>query len=140
MTKMYYNQDINEAVLQDKKIAIIGYGSQGHAHARNLKDSGFDVVVGVRPGKSFDQAKQDGLEVKTVKEAAEAADFIMILLPDERQKQVYEAEIAPASYSREITCIRTRFQRSLRSNQTTSRCRCIPSCTKRTRTSSSQNI
>ena len=73
MTKMYYNQDINEALLQDKKIAIIGYGSQGHAHARNLKDSGFDVVVGVRPGKSFDQAKQDGLEVKTVKEAAEAS-------------------------------------------------------------------
>ena len=97
MTKMYYNQDINEALLQDKKIAIIGYGSQGHAHAQNLKDSGFDVVVGVRPGKSFDQAKQDGLEVKTVKEAAEQADFIMILLPDERQKQVYEAEIASST-------------------------------------------
>ncbi|WP_203245854.1 ketol-acid reductoisomerase [Sporosarcina beigongshangi] len=96
MTKMYYNQDINEAVLQDKKIAVIGYGSQGHAHARNLQDSGFNVVVGVRPGKSFDQAKQDGLQVTTVKEAAEQADFIMILLPDERQKQVYEEEIAPA--------------------------------------------
>ncbi|WP_342508657.1 ketol-acid reductoisomerase [Sporosarcina sp. FSL K6-2383] len=96
MTKMYYNQDINEAVLQDKKIAVIGYGSQGHAHARNLQDSGFNVVVGVRPGKSFDQAKQDGLQVTTVKEAAEQADFIMVLLPDERQKQVYEAEIAPA--------------------------------------------
>lgn len=96
MTKMYYNQDINEAILQDKKIAIVGYGSQGHAHAQNLKDSGFDVVVGVREGRSFDQAKQDGLEVKTVREAAEAADIIMILLPDERQKQVYDEEIAPA--------------------------------------------
>ncbi len=96
MAKMYYNQDINEEMLKDKKIAIIGYGSQGHAHARNLKDSGFDVIVGVRPGKSFDQAKEDGLEVMTVKEAAEAADFVMILLPDERQKQVYEEEIKDA--------------------------------------------
>ena len=86
MAKMYYNEDINEGLLQDKKIAIIGYGSQGHAHAQNLKDSGFNVVVGVRAGKSFDQAKEDGLEVLTVKEAAEQADVIMILLPDERQK------------------------------------------------------
>ncbi|EGQ27018.1 ketol-acid reductoisomerase [Sporosarcina newyorkensis 2681] len=96
MTKMYYNQDINEGLLQGKKIAIIGYGSQGHAHARNLKDSGFDVVVGVRAGKSFDQAKADGLEALSVKEASEKADIIMILLPDERQKQVYETEIEPA--------------------------------------------
>ena len=96
MTKKYYNQDINEGLLQVKKIAIIGYGSQGHAHARNLKDSGFDVVVGVRAGKSFDQAKADGLEALSVKEASEKADIIMILLPDERQKQVYEAEIEPA--------------------------------------------
>lgn len=92
---MYYNQDINEGVLQDKKIAIIGYGSQGHAHASNLRDSGFDVVVGVRPGKSFDQAKEDGHKVASVKEASEQADVIMILLPDERQKQVYNEEIAP---------------------------------------------
>ncbi|MFS0575632.1 ketol-acid reductoisomerase [Sporosarcina sp. 179-K 3D1 HS] len=96
MTTMYYNQDINEGLIQDKTIAIIGYGSQGHAHARNLKDSGFNVVVGVRPGKSFEQAQADGLEVTTVKEAAEKADLIMILLPDERQKQVYDEEIEPA--------------------------------------------
>lgn len=96
MTKMYYNQDINEGLLEGKTIAIIGYGSQGHAHARNLKDSGHNVVVGVRPGKSFDQAKADGLEVLSVKEAAEKADLIMILLPDERQKQVYDEEIEPA--------------------------------------------
>lgn len=95
MTKMYYQNEINEAVLTEKKIAIIGYGSQGHAHAQNLKDSGFNVVVGVRPGKSFDQAKEDGLEVKTVAEAAREADIIQILLPDERQKQVYEEEIEP---------------------------------------------
>lgn len=96
MTKMYYNQDINEGLLTDKTIAIIGYGSQGHAHARNLKDSGFNVVVGVRAGKSFDQAKADGLEALSVREASEKADFIMILLPDESQKAIYEAEIEPA--------------------------------------------
>lgn len=93
---MYYNQDINEGLLEGKTIAIIGYGSQGHAHARNLKDSGFNVVVGVRAGKSFDQAKSDGLEALSVKEASEKADLIMILLPDENQKAVYEAEIEPA--------------------------------------------
>ena len=93
---MYYNNDIDESVLQDKKIAVIGYGSQGHAHAQNLKDSGFDVVVGVRAGKSFDAAKEDGMNVTTVKEAAEQADLVMILLPDERQKQVYHEEIEPA--------------------------------------------
>lgn len=92
---MYYNNDINEATLQGKKIAVIGYGSQGHAHAQNLNESGFDVTVGIRPGKSFDKAEQDGLTVKTVKEAAAEADVIMILLPDERQKAVYEEEIAP---------------------------------------------
>ncbi|MGN7387223.1 ketol-acid reductoisomerase [Sporosarcina sp. SAFN-015] len=96
MAKMYYNQDINEGLLQGKTIAVIGYGSQGHAHAQNLKESGHNVVVGVRPGKSFDQAKEDGLNVKTVAEAAEQADIIMILLPDERQKQVYDEEIKPA--------------------------------------------
>ncbi|ARJ39724.1 ketol-acid reductoisomerase [Sporosarcina ureae] len=96
MTKMYYNQDINEGLLEGKTIAIIGYGSQGHAHARNLKDSGFNVVVGVRAGKSFDQAQADGLETLSVKEASEKADLIMILLPDENQKAIYDAEIEPA--------------------------------------------
>jgi ketol-acid reductoisomerase len=95
MATMYYENEINESVLKGKKIAIIGYGSQGHAHALNLKESGFDVVVGIRPGKSYDAAKEDGLDVKTVAEAAAEADVIQILLPDERQKAVYEAEIAP---------------------------------------------
>lgn len=95
MTKMYYQNEINDSILREKKIAVIGYGSQGHAHARNLKESGFDVRVGIRPGKSADQAKEDGLTVKTVAEAAKEADVIMILLPDEAQKAVYEADIAP---------------------------------------------
>ncbi|GEK34352.1 ketol-acid reductoisomerase [Kurthia sibirica] len=93
MVKMYYNQDINEAVLEGKKIAVIGYGSQGHAHALNLKESGFDVCVGIRAGGSAERAKNDGLEVKSVKEAAKEADVIMILLPDEKQKEVYDNEI-----------------------------------------------
>ncbi|MBB5148595.1 MULTISPECIES: ketol-acid reductoisomerase [Ureibacillus] len=95
MTKMYYHNEIDETVLREKKIAVIGYGSQGHAHAQNLKESGFDVRVGIRPGKSAEQAKEDGLAVKTVAEASKEADVIMILLPDEVQKAVYEAEIAP---------------------------------------------
>lgn len=96
MAKMYYNQDVNEQVLKDQTIAVIGYGSQGHAHAQNLKDSGFNVVVGVRPGKSYDQAQEDGMQVATVAEAAQAADVIMVLVPDELQTKVYNESIKPA--------------------------------------------
>lgn len=95
MTKVYYNGDINEAVLEGKKVAILGYGSQGHAHALNLKESGVDVVVGVRKGKSFEKAQEDGLEVKTVREAVEEADIIMVLVPDEKQRELYENEVKP---------------------------------------------
>lgn len=95
MAKVYYNGDANEALLNGKKVAIIGYGSQGHAHALNLKESGVDVVVGLRSGKSWDQAVEDGHVVLTVKEAAEVADVIMILLPDEYQPTVYKNEIEP---------------------------------------------
>lgn len=95
MAKVYYNNEINEQELQGKKIAVLGYGSQGHAHASNLKDNGFDVIVGIRPGKSFDQAVEDGHEVYSVREASAQADIIMILLPDERQTAVYENEVKP---------------------------------------------
>ncbi|WP_100403378.1 ketol-acid reductoisomerase [Bacillus sp. FJAT-42315] len=95
MAKVYYNGDINEAVLANKKVAIIGYGSQGHAHAQNLRESGVDVVVGLRPGKSWDQAETDGFDVKSVREASAEADLIMILLPDEYQTAVYKNEIEP---------------------------------------------
>ncbi|MCE4148177.1 ketol-acid reductoisomerase [Bacillus amyloliquefaciens] len=93
MVKVYYNGDIKENVLAGKKVAIIGYGSQGHAHALNLKESGIDVIVGVRQGKSFTQAQEDGHKVFSVREAAVQADIIMVLLPDEQQQKVYEAEI-----------------------------------------------
>ncbi len=78
---------------QVKKVAIIGYGSQGHAHALNLKESGIDVIVGVRQGKSFTQAQEDGHQVFSVREAVAQADIIMVLLPDEQRQKVYEAEI-----------------------------------------------
>lgn len=94
MARMYYDADANLDVLAGKTIAIIGYGSQGHAHALNLRDSGLDVVVGLYPGsKSAAKAEAEGLTVKTVSDAAAAGDFIMILLPDEVMKTVYKNEI-----------------------------------------------
>ena len=96
MARMYYDEDANLDLLAGKTIAIIGYGSQGHAHALNLKDSGLNVIVGLYPGsKSAAKAEAAGLTVKPVADAAKAADFIMILLPDEVQKTVYKEEIEP---------------------------------------------
>ena len=96
MARMYYDTDANLDLLVQKTIAIIGYGSQGHAHALNLKDSGMNVIVGLYPGsKSAVKAKDAGLTVHSVADAAKAADFIMILLPDEVQKSVYKQEIEP---------------------------------------------
>lgn len=96
MARMYYDEDANLDLLAGKTIAIIGYGSQGHAHALNLKDSGLNVIVGLYPGsKSVEKAKAAGLTVKNVADAANAADFITILLPDEVQKTIYKNEIEP---------------------------------------------
>jgi ketol-acid reductoisomerase len=95
MAKVYYDNEISEEVLKGKKIAVVGYGSQGHAHALNLKESGYDVVVGVREGRSHDEAVKDGHSVYSVAEAARYADVIMVLLPDERQPDVYKNEILP---------------------------------------------
>lgn len=95
MTKVYYDQSVEKDALQGKKIAVVGYGSQGHAHAQNLKDNGYDVVIGIRPGRSFDQAKKDGFEVYSVADAVKSSDVVMVLLPDEIQGKVYEEEIAP---------------------------------------------
>ena len=94
MAKIYYDDDADLGRLEGKKIAVVGYGSQGHAHALNLRDSGCDVVVGLYDGsKSWAKAEADGLTVDTVVNAAEAADITMILLPDTIQSDVYEAEI-----------------------------------------------
>ena len=96
MAKMYYEKDCDLNQLNGKKIAIIGYGSQGHAHAQNLRDSGCDVIVGLRKGgKSWPVAEKDGFQVYTVPEAAKLADIIMILINDENQADMYKQDIAP---------------------------------------------
>jgi ketol-acid reductoisomerase len=92
--KIFYDKDAKLSLLKKKTIAIIGYGSQGHAHAMNLRDSGINVVVGLRQGASWKKAKAAGFEVLTVDKAAKKADIIMILLPDELQAGVYREEIA----------------------------------------------
>ncbi|MGH7390483.1 MAG: ketol-acid reductoisomerase [Candidatus Rokuibacteriota bacterium] len=92
--KIYYDQDADLGLLKGKKIAVIGYGSQGHAHALNLKDSGQDVVVGLYKGsKSWAKAEKDGLRVAPVADAARMGDVVMILLPDQTQRQVFEESI-----------------------------------------------
>ncbi len=90
MATLYYDKDADLSLLRGKTIAIMGYGSQGHAHALNLKDSGQDVVVGLYKGsRSWDKARSGGVKVATVDEAAQSADILMLLLPDQTQRQVY---------------------------------------------------
>ena len=92
---MIYDKDADLAKLDGKTVAILGYGSQGHAHALNLKDSGVDVVVGLREGSaSADKARADGLRVESIADAASHGDVVMVLLPDEKQAEVWEAEIS----------------------------------------------
>ncbi|MGH2962869.1 MAG: ketol-acid reductoisomerase, partial [Solirubrobacterales bacterium] len=92
---IHYDDDADLSLLEGKTIAILGYGSQGHAHALNLKDSGVDVVVGLRPGSgSRAEAEAEGLKVEDIADAASHGDVVMILLPDERQGEVWESEIA----------------------------------------------
>lgn len=94
--KVYYEQDTNLELLKDQTVAIIGYGSQGHAHAQNLRESGINVVVGQRPGgANYDLAKSDGFEPMSAAEASAQADIIMILLPDQYQSTVFENDIKP---------------------------------------------
>lgn len=96
MVKMFYDADCNLSLLDGKTVAIIGFGSQGHAHAMNLKDSGVHVVVGLRPGSKHEKkAKDYGLEVMTPAEAAAAGDIIMMLTPDEKQADIYKDVIEP---------------------------------------------
>lgn len=92
----FYDDDADLSIIQGRKVAVIGYGSQGHAHSQNLRDSGVEVVIGLREGsKSAAKAEEAGFAVKTVAEAAKWADVIMLLAPDTSQKQIFEDEIAP---------------------------------------------
>ncbi|HIE32814.1 ketol-acid reductoisomerase [Thermosulfurimonas dismutans] len=94
--KIYYEQDADLSLLKDKTIAVLGYGSQGHAHALNLRDSGLNVIVGLRPGgASFEKAKADGFEPLPPAEACAKADVIMVLVPDQIQPQIYKEAIEP---------------------------------------------
>jgi len=96
MAKMYYDGDADLSLLKGKKVAVVGYGSQGHAHALNLKESGVDVVVGLYSGsKSWNKAMQAGLEVLEVCDAVECSDVIMVLAPDELQSKIYVESIEP---------------------------------------------
>ena len=96
MAEIIYDDGADLSLIQSRKVAIIGYGSQGHAHALNLKDSGVDVVVGLRPGSSsWDKAEKAGLKVEDVPEAVKEADVVMILVPDQVQRTVYAEQIEP---------------------------------------------
>ena len=97
MAEMFYDDDADLSLIQGKNVAVIGYGSQGHAHALSLRDSGVDVRIGLQPGsKSRDKAEAEGLRVLTPREAAEEADLIVILAPDQHQRKLYAEEIEPA--------------------------------------------
>ena len=96
MMKKYYEADADIGVLKGKRIAVIGYGSQGRGQSLNLRDSGLDVVIGLRPGKSWDAAAKDGMKVMKVADAVKSADIVQILLPDEHQGAVFKNEILPS--------------------------------------------
>lgn len=93
--KVFYDKDADLSLLKSRSVAIIGYGSQGHAHALNLKDSGIDVSVGVRKGPSWEKAEKAGLKVRTIADAVKDADIVMMLLPDEHIADVYRNEVEP---------------------------------------------
>ena len=96
MIKKYYDKDCNLDLLKDKTVAIIGYGSQGHAHALNLKESGVNVIVGLKEdSKSVEAAKSQGLTVMNVSDAAKASDIVMMLVPDEVSADIYNQQVAP---------------------------------------------
>lgn len=96
MAKIYYDKDIDKKLLKGKRIAVIGYGSQGHAHANNLRESGLDVIIGVKKdGQGWEKAKNAGFEVYIPSDAVQKADVIMMLVPDEYMADIYKQEIAP---------------------------------------------
>ncbi len=126
MARIFYQQDCDLQKLSGKTVAIIGYGSQGHAHALNLKDSGVDVIVGLYEGsKSWAKAEAQGLrKVMTSAEAAKAADIIMILINDEKQAALYKGVHRAQSYRGQDPCVRTRLQYPFRLHQASEECKC----------------
>src|SRR5699024_6376536 len=98
MSKVLYDKDVQKEVLQGKKIAVIGYGSQGHAHSLNLRESGFDVVIRLRPGKTQEKAEEEGSTVLPIAEAVKQAQVTMVILPEEYQASVYKESIEENLY------------------------------------------
>ena len=100
MAKLFYDKDIDDQILRDKRISVIGYGSQGHAHAQNLKDSGFDVIIGLYEGsKSKEQAEHDGFEVYSISDAVKNSQLISLCIPDPSMKKVFNEDIEAVSYT-----------------------------------------
>ena len=123
MPKMYHENAADIALIRGKKVGIVGYGSQGHAHALNLKDSGVDVRVGLpATSESRAKAKASGLTVGTVAEVAAWADVIMILVPDTVQPEVYKKDVAPHLYSGEDADVRSRLQYPLWDDHASNEC------------------
>ena len=115
---VYYEADADRSIIQGRKVAVIGYGSQGHAHALNLKDSGVDVVVGLREGSaSVAKAEAAGLRVLPIADAAGEADVIMMLVPDTEQKAIYDEHIAPNLSPGRRPRLRPRLQHPLRAHR-----------------------
>lgn len=107
---MYYEKDCDPSIIKSKKVAILGFGAQGKAHAENLRDSGVNVIIGLYQGsKSWEKAQKLGFKVLEVKEASKASDVIMILLPDELQADVFAQEIAPYLQEGANHCFCTRI-------------------------------
>ena len=115
--KVFYDKDADLSIVQGCTVAIIGYGSQGHAHANNLKESGVSVVVGLRAGSaSEEKAREAGIEVAGIGEATAAADIVMVLAPDEHQSALYAEQIEPNLRQGATLAFRARVQHSFRTN------------------------
>ena len=120
--KIYYQEDCNLSLLEGQKIAIIGYGSQGHAHALNLRESGCDVIIGLYEGsRSWKKAEEQGFKVYTAAEAAKQADIIMILINDEKQAKLQRRHRAKPGRGQHAY-VRSRIQHPFRNNRTTEEC------------------
>jgi ketol-acid reductoisomerase len=112
--KVYYDKDADLSLIKGKNVTIIGYGSQGHAHAQNLRDSGVNVTVGLRKGgASWSKVEAAGIKVAEVNDAVKGADVVMILLPDENIPEVYNNNVAPNIKQGAVPGFRSRFQRAL---------------------------
>lgn len=141
MAKIYYQEDCNLSLLEGKTIAVIGYGSQGHAHALNAKESGCNVIIGLYEGsKSWKKAEEQGFEVYTAAEAAKKADIIMILINDEKQAALYKNDIEPNLEEGNMLMFAHGFNIHFWMYRTSKECRCYNGSAKGTWSHSKKRI